>query len=68
MSAGERFVALLAGLFACLAVAGAGLRYLVVISARMGQLVERLDGHLQDADRIGSDHEARLRDLERRRR
>lgn len=48
MGSTERFIALLAAVLSCLAIAGAALRYLVRISYQTGQLVQRFDGHLQD--------------------
>lgn len=44
---------------------GAGLVILSRISARMGQLIERLDGHIRESDASDADHENRLRDLEK---
>lgn len=57
-------VALLAALVAIAAGMGAGLRYLALISMRMGSLLERLDGHIRISDETADDHEQRLRDLE----
>lgn len=48
--------------------AGCGLVVIIAGVGRLvyltGQLVQRLDSHIVDAERIWNDHEARLRKLE----
>jgi hypothetical protein len=64
VTATERFAALLAALLTCVAIAGAGLRYLARISAQTGQVLERLGNHIRASDETDADHERRIRDLE----
>jgi hypothetical protein len=52
VDAAERFIALLVGIVTVLGLMGAGLVFLMRISMRMGQLVERLDSHIVSQDRI----------------
>lgn len=61
-------VALIAGAVAIVGGVGAGLRILARISARLGQLIERFDGHIKVSDEMAADHEQRIRGLESRRR
>ena len=61
-------VTLIGGIVAIMAAMAAGLRYLSRISLQIGQLLGRLDGHIRESDQTDSDHEARLRALESRRR
>jgi hypothetical protein len=51
MSSAERAVALLVGILTVISLMGAGLAILVRISMRTGQLVERLDSHIDNQDR-----------------
>jgi hypothetical protein len=67
VTSAERFLALLASVLTCLALMGAGLRYLIRISAQTGQLLERLGNHIRESDETDADHETRLRGLEKRR-
>jgi len=68
VSSTDRFIALLAGLAAILAVLGGALRYLARISYQMGQLTQRFGDHVSDASKIHEDQERRLREVEQRRR
>ena len=64
-----RMIGVLAGLSAILSFLGAGLVLLARISLRMGQLLERLDGHIRVSDARDAEtvacHLGRVHDIDR---
>lgn len=68
MGSTERFAILLTAIVAILGLLGGMMRYLSRISYQMGGLVAKFGDHVSDASKIHEDQEARLREVERRRR
>lgn len=68
MTPAERFFALLVAILTAIGLLGAGLRFLLTISWRMAQLVERFADHVDNSTRMHEDQEERIRTLERERR
>lgn len=58
-------VALVVGIVTIIGALGAAIRVLLRISWQMGELVTRFGDHVEQATKIHSDQETRIRDLER---